>query len=133
MSAQQEPASVDVGFSHNKRGGWWYREPKKRYTLQIIPAGKERRGWMLGIVLGGPIRWGRRSYPSPDAAAFQACRVVEDKPLADRIADAMRARHDARKLEIHAQLKRERRGAKRDADQESSVHALQVNPKHTGR
>ena len=48
---------VDVGFSHNKRGGWWYREPQNRYTLQIVPSGKERRGWTLGIALPG------RSYP----------------------------------------------------------------------
>lgn len=76
-----------------------------RYTLQIIPAGKERRGWMLGIAHGGPMRWGRRSYPSPEAAVFQACRVVEDSALADRIAEAMRARQEERLQEIQARIK----------------------------
>ena len=101
-----EPAFVTLGFKANRRGGWWYRDPSDRYTLQIVPSGKERRGWTLGIAHGGPIQWGKRTYPSPEAAAFQACRVVEDATLADRLANAMRARHEERMQAIHAQLKR---------------------------
>lgn len=42
----QEPAIVDAGFKSNKRGGWWYREPANRYTIQIVPSGKSQRGWL---------------------------------------------------------------------------------------
>ena len=110
MTAHQEPAIVDVGFSHNKRGGWWYREPQNRYTVQIVPSGKERRGWTLGIAHGGPIQWGKKAYPSPEAAAFLACRVVEDNALADRIAEAMRARQEERMQEITARIRRLKEG-----------------------
>ena len=74
-----EPALVDCGWRANKRGGWWYREPNNRYTIQIVPSGKERRGWTLGIAHGGPMRWGKKTYPSPEAAAFTAMRVVQGR------------------------------------------------------
>ena len=94
----QEPAIVDCGFLPNKRGGWWYREPSNEYTIQIIPpADKEPRGWMLGIAHGGPMRWGRHTYPSPEAAAFQAFRVTGDTEAADRLAEVMQRRQDERR------------------------------------
>ena len=43
-------------------------------------------------------------------AAFQAFRVVEDKALADMLADAMRARHDERVQEIGKRIKRFKEG-----------------------
>ena len=92
----QEPAIVDCGFLPNKHGGWWYREPSNRYTLQIVPAGKERRGWCLGIARPGGMVWGRRAYPSPEAAAFTAFRVTKDALAADRLAEVMQLRHDER-------------------------------------
>ena len=44
--------------------------------------------------------WGKKAYPSPEAAVFQACRVVEDKALADMLAEVMQARQDERMQEI---------------------------------
>ena len=38
-SKHPEPAIVDAGFTHNRRGGWWFREPSNAYTLQIVPSG----------------------------------------------------------------------------------------------
>lgn len=84
-----EPAIVDLGFLPNKRGGWWYREPSNAYTIQIIPAGKERRGWMLGIAHGGMMRWGRNTYPAPEAAAITALRHVADTERCDRLSEIM--------------------------------------------
>ena len=110
MIDNQEPAIVDVGFSHNKRGGWWYREPLNRYTLQIVPSGKERRGWCLGIARPGGMVWGKKAYPSPEAAAFQAFRVVDDIELADMLAEAMRTRQDERMQEIGKRIKRLKEG-----------------------
>ena len=99
-----EPALVDCGWRANKRGGWWYREPNNRYTIQIVPSGKERRGWTLGIAHQGPIKWGRRSYPSPEAAAFTAFGVVEDAAKADELAQGMSKRHEERTRAIEQRL-----------------------------
>ena len=49
-------------------------------------------------------------FPSPEAAAFQAFRVVEDIALADMLADAMRARQDERMQEIGKRIKRLKEG-----------------------
>ena len=105
MSEHREPAIVDVGFLPNKRGGWWYREPSNRYTLQIVPSAKERRGWTLGIARPGGMQWGTQFYPSPEAAAFQAFRVVSDTEQADRLAFAMQKRQDERIQAIHDRIK----------------------------
>ena len=48
----------------------------------------------------------RNKDPSPEAAAFQAFRVVEDIALADMLAEAMRARQDERMQEIGKRIKR---------------------------
>ena len=104
MTEHQEPAIVELGFKSNRRGGWWYREPSNRYTLQIVPSGKERRGWTLGIARPGGIRWGRRSYPSPEAAAFQAFRVVGDTGQADLLATAMQEHQDERMQAIQKRI-----------------------------
>ena len=69
-----------------RRWGWWYREPANKYTLQIIPSGKECRGWMLGIALGGPLQWGKKTYPSPEAAAFASFWETGDTAQAERLA-----------------------------------------------
>ena len=89
--SHDEPVIIDIGFKSNRRGGWWFREPSNAYTLQIVSSGKERRGWCLGIARSGGMKWGKKAYPSPEAATFQACRVVDDIALADMLADAMRA------------------------------------------
>ena len=72
-----EPAFVALGFKSNRRGGWWFRAPSNAYTLQIVPSREERRGWCLGIARSGGMKWGKKAYPSPEAATFQACRVVD--------------------------------------------------------
>lgn len=100
----QEPIIVDIGFKPNRRGGWWYQEPNNHYTLQIIPAGKERRGWVLGIAHRGPMRWGRKTYPAPEAAALHACRVVKDDQLCELIADTMTHKHQERQERIQQEL-----------------------------
>ena len=114
MTNHHEPAIVDVGFKSNRRGGWWYREPSNRYTIQIVPSVKERRGWTLGIarpqrrqtsarVKG--MQWGKRSYPSPEAAAFQAFRVVQDTGKADQLATAMQKRQEERMQTVKQRIK----------------------------
>ena len=84
--------------------------PSNAYTLQIVPSREERRGWCLGIARPSGMVWGKKAYPSPEAAAFQACRVVEDNALADRIAEAMRARQEERIQEITARIRRLKEG-----------------------
>ena len=42
------------------------------------------------------MKWGKKTYSSPEAAAFQAFRVVEDIELADRLVEAMNARQEER-------------------------------------
>ena len=102
-----EPVIIDIGFKSNRRGGWWFRAPSNRYTLQIVPSGgKERRGWCLGIARSGDMKWGKKAYPSPEAAVFQACRVVDDIALAEMLADAMLAGEDERMQEIEKRIKR---------------------------
>ena len=101
-----EPAFVALGFKSNRRGGWWFRAPSNAYTLQIVPSGEERRGWRLGIARPGGMVWGKKAYPSPEAAVFQASRVVDDIELADMLAEAMRARDDERMQEIQGRIKR---------------------------
>ena len=106
-----EPVIIDIGFKSNRRGGWWFREPSNAYTLQIVPSGgKERRGWCLGIARPGGMKWGKMSFPAPEAAALHGFRVVEDIALADMLADAMRARHDERVQEIGKRIKRFKEG-----------------------
>ena len=105
-----EPAIIDIGFKSNRRGGWWFREPSNAYTLQIVPSGEERRGWCLGIAHPGGMVWGKKAYPSPEAAVFQASRVVDDIALADMLAEAMRARQDERMQEIGKRIKRLKEG-----------------------
>ena len=84
--------------------------PSNAYTLQIVPSREERRGWCLGIARPSGMVWGKKAYPAPEAAAFQACRVVEDNALADRIAEAMRARQEERIQEITARIRRLKEG-----------------------
>ena len=109
--SHDEPVITDIGFKSNRRGGWWFREPSNAYTLQIVPSGgKERRGWCLGIARSGGMKWGKKAYPSPEAAVFQACRVVDDIALADMLADAMLARQDERVQEIGKRIKRFKEG-----------------------
>ena len=50
--------------------------------------------------------WGKKAYPSPEAAAFQVFRVVEDIAQADMLAEAMRARQDERMQDIQGRIKR---------------------------
>ena len=57
--------------------------------------------------------WGKKAYPSPEAAVFQASRVVEDIALAEgftseplMLAEAMRARQDERMQDIQGRIKR---------------------------
>ena len=102
----EEPAFVALGFRENARGGWWFRAPCNAYTLQIVPAAKERRGWCLGIARLGGMKWGKKAYPSPEAAVFQAFRVVGDIELADMLAEAMQARQDERMQDIQERIKR---------------------------
>ena len=54
--------------------------------------------------------WGKKAYPSPEAAAFQAFRVVVDIALADMLAEAMRARQDEQMQEIGKRIKRLKEG-----------------------
>ena len=54
--------------------------------------------------------WGKKAYPSPEAAAFQAFRVVEDIAQADMLAEAMRAGQDDRVQEIEKRIKRFKEG-----------------------
>ena len=105
-----EPAFVALGFKSNRRGGWWFRAPSNAYTLQIVPSREERRGWCLGIARSGGMKWGKKAYPSPEAATFQASRVVDDIALADMLADAMRARQDERMQVIGKRIKRFKEG-----------------------
>ena len=56
--------------------------------------------------------WGKKAYPSPEAATFQASRVVEDIALADMLAEAMRARQDERMQEIGKRIKRLKEGTR---------------------
>ena len=107
-----EPVIIDIGFKSNRRGGWWFREPSNAYTLQIVSSGKERRGWCLGIARPSGMKWGKKAYPSPEAAVFQACRVVDDIALADMLADAMLAGEDDRVQEIGKRIKRFKEGNK---------------------
>ncbi|MDE0040924.1 MAG: hypothetical protein OXT74_02725 [Candidatus Poribacteria bacterium] len=102
----QEPVIVDIGFKPNKRGGWWYREPQNRYTVQIIPARKERRGWMLGIAHRGPMRWGKHTYPAPEAAAFTALRYVADTALCDKLSERMQNKAEEHTRERKTNIKR---------------------------
>ena len=101
-----EPAFVALGFKSNRRGGWWFRAPSNAYTLQIVPSREERRGWCLGIARSGGMKWGKKAYPSPEAATFQASRVVDDIALADMLAEAMQAMQDERVQEIGKRIKR---------------------------
>ena len=105
-----EPAFVALGFKPNRRGGWWFREPSNAYTLQIVPSREERRGWALGIARPSGMVWGKKAYPSPEAAVFQASRVVDDIALADMLAEAMRARQDEQMQEIGKRIKRLKEG-----------------------
>ena len=107
-----EPVIIDIGFKSNRRGGWWFREPSNAYTLQIVPSREERRGWCLGIARPGGMVWGKKAYPSPEAATFQASRVVDDIALADMLADAMRARQDERMQVIGKRIKRFKEGTR---------------------
>ena len=100
-----EPSIVDLGFKSNRRGGWWYCEPSNAYTLQIVPTAKERWGWCLGIVRPGGMVWGKKAYPSPEAAAFQSFRVTRDADAADRLDQAMQARQDQRMQVIEQRIK----------------------------
>jgi len=90
---QSEPSIVDCGFQANRWGGWWYREPQNRYTIQIVPTNTihESRDWRLGIARpdGRGMIWGKIDFPAPEAAALHACRVVKDEGLRDKIAQAM--------------------------------------------
>ena len=107
-----EPAFVALGFKSNRRGGWWFREPSNAYTLKIVPSREERRGWCLGIARQRRrgMAWGKKTYPSPEAAAFQAFRVVGDIALADTLAEAMQARQDERMQGIGKRIKRLKEG-----------------------
>ena len=64
----------------------------------------------LGIARPGGMVWGKKAYPSPEAATFQASRVVEDIALADMLAEAMQARQDERMQEIEKRIKRFKEG-----------------------
>ena len=95
-----EPSFVNIGFQPNNRwGGWWYREPNDRYTIQIVPANifdptHDERSWWLGIAHRGPMKWGLMVFPAPEAAALHACRVVNDDDLLNHITTAMQANYD---------------------------------------
>ena len=107
MEKKPEPSIVDCGFQANRWGGWWFRAPWNAYTLQIVPSGgKERRGWCLGIARPSSMKWAKKAYPSPEAAAFQAFRVLGDIELADMLAEAMQARQDERMQDIQGRIKR---------------------------
>ncbi len=41
---------------------------------------------MLGIALGGPLQWGKKTYPSPEAAAFASFWETGDTAQAERLA-----------------------------------------------
>ena len=101
-SKHPEPAIVDAGFTHNRRGGWWFREPSNAYTLQIVPSREERRGWCLGIARqnGKGMVWGKMKFPAPEAAALHASRVVHDDRLRDAIVQAMTDNHRERESGI---------------------------------
>ena len=105
-----EPAFVALGFKPNRRGGWWFREPSNAYTLQIVPSREERRGWCLGIARPSGMVWGKKAYPSPEAAAFQAFRVVDDIAQADLLAEVMQKRQEERMQEIGKRIKRFKEG-----------------------
>ena len=104
MSDHKEPSFVHIGFSANKTGGWWYRHPQNRYTIQIVPANyfdptRDERGWRIGIARPGGLgmRWGLMTFSAPEAAALHACRVVKDAALRDRIWESMQANDDDHK------------------------------------
>ena len=80
--------------------------PSNAYTLQIVPSREERRGWCLGIARPSGMVWGKKAYPAPEAAAFQAFRVVDDIAQADRLAEAMRAGQEERMQEIVERIKK---------------------------
>ena len=103
--AHDEPAIVDLGFLPNKRGGWWYREPSNAYTIQIVPSAKEQRGWCLGIAHRGPMQWGKKTYPAPEAAAFQAFRVTGDGLATDRLVEAMQLKQEERMQVVNERIK----------------------------
>ena len=73
---------------------------------------KNAGGWCLGIARSGGMKWGKKAYPSPEAAVFQACRVVDDIALADMLADTMLAGEDDRVQEIEKRIKRFKEGNK---------------------
>ena len=99
-----EPSIVDCGFQANRWGGWWYREPKNRHTILIMPANTnhEKRDWRLGIARqnGKGMIWGKMKFPVPEAAALHACRVVHDDRLRDAIVQAMTDNHGERESGI---------------------------------
>ena len=81
--------------------------PSNAYTLQIVPSREERRGWCLGIARpSGMVLGEKKAYPAPEAAAFQAFRVVDDIAQADRLAEAMRAGQEERMQEIVERIKK---------------------------
>ena len=97
----------------NSWGGWWYRDPDNRFTIQILPSNTihESRDWKLGIARPRRgMKWGKMSFPAPEAAVFQASRVVDDIALADMLAEAMRAGQDERMQEIGKRIKRLKEG-----------------------
>lgn len=75
-----------IGFSPNQSGGYWYREAQNRYTVQIIPVSQ---GWGLGIADQGGMRWGKKVFDSPVAAARHAFDYLQDSNMAFRLQRAV--------------------------------------------
>ena len=80
--------------------------PSNAYTLQIVPSREERRGWCLGIARPSGMVWGKKAYPAPEAAAFQAFRVVDDIAQADLLAEVMQKRQEERMQAIVERIKK---------------------------
>lgn len=75
-----QPKIEALGWKHNRSGGWWYREPDNRYTVQILPS-SFNHGLRIGIAQQAPMRWLRRNFTSPDDAAAYALKEVGDLEL----------------------------------------------------
>ena len=82
---------------------------RNSYCL-VYHSQKNAEAGALGIAQTRWLHWGKKAYPSPEAAVFQASRVVEDIALADMLAEAMRARQDERMQEIGKRIKRLKEG-----------------------
>ena len=97
-----DPAIVDVGFTPNCWGDWWFTKPDNRFTIQILPTSTlhDSRGWRIGIACPGGIKWGPMKFPIPEAAAIYATRFVNDNDLLNHITTAMQTNYDNQQQRI---------------------------------